>query len=41
MDASAARVGRDYSGAEITRIRGISDRNGAQLMIAQTATVLQ
>jgi len=41
VDASATRVGRDCSGAEITRIWGISDRDGAQLMIAQTVTVLQ
>jgi len=41
MDALAARVGRDCSGAEMTGIRGISDRDGAQLIIAQTVIVLQ
>jgi len=39
MDASC--IGRDCSRAEITRIWGISDRDGAQLIIAQTVTVLQ
>jgi len=41
MDALAARAGRNCSGAEITGIRGISNRDGAQLIIAQTVTVLQ
>jgi len=40
VDALAC-VGRDCSGAEMTGIRGISDRDRAQLMIAQTVTVLQ
>ena len=37
----ALYTGRDCSRAEITGIRGISNRDRAQLIIAQTVTVLQ